>query len=170
MANDSTFIRISISDNAWRIAAGLRGVDTIMREEQLFLTAGAAIEAKQTAQHFLDTMVYDAPPPKSAFDTRYFASPDEYLARNRTTRTRNAIKIKDPAMVAGEAVAETYIDKADYPAYFYALSLEYGLVTKPAYYPRPFWRSTKALMRIQYRMGAAPVARRIVTRIHGKFQ
>lgn len=134
----------------------------IIKEEELLLGASFAAETKRVALDFLDKMVYDLPEPTS------------YL---RTGRTRRAIKAR--VFEAGpDLVAEAYIDPADFDFRYY-LTLEYGTgnwywwgYNHPAsrvYHPRPFWKSTKAVMNERYRGMEHEMLRKISTRINGRF-
>jgi hypothetical protein len=95
----------------------------------------------QTARQQLDHYVYHAPLPPSA------AKDPHYLEHARTGRTKDAVKGETISL--GAFSARIYVDRADYPAYYYAWILEHGMQSHPAYYPRPFWSSTKRIMKVR---------------------
>jgi len=98
------------------------------------------------AKKEIDKLVYDAPLPESATN-----QPD-YEDRSRTRRTRNAIK-RDRmrgGMPPGAVGFEAYVDKKDYPAYYYASILNFG--GKPGgrmhnYKARPFWTNAATIVK-----------------------
>lgn len=143
-------------------------VTPIVREQQLKLVAEAATDAKKLAQELLDHYVYDAPLPPSAEKT--WGGPERYEARSRTERTRNAVKDEPVEKVGVETASRAFVDRNDYPAYFYALSLEFGMESRfPSYHPRPFWRDTIRISRELYGREGELASHRIVARIHGRF-
>lgn len=162
-------MRVEFSPSWKRVERALRHeVTPIVREEQLMLVAAAAVSARKTAKDFLDHYVYNAPLPPSAEDS--WGGPEHYLERSRIGRTMDAIK-DEPVEKEGEITASrAYVDTTDYPAFFYALSLEYGMEDKfPTYYPRPFWRDTIAVSRALYGREGELAEHRIVGRIKGRF-
>lgn len=98
-------------------------------------------ETVKTAQHHLDVMVYNAPLPRSA------ETHPNYFSTRRRGRARASVKQK----MTGKGSGVAYVDRADYPGYFYALSLEFGLSRWPAYHARPFWSATRATMEVKLR-------------------
>lgn len=164
------FFDVELSFNWKTVAEALQhSVAPMMDEEMLLLTTETAKEMQLTARDMLDKLVYEAPLPPSADTT--WGGPDRYLQRSRTGRTKNAIKWRIESSVgAREIAASAFVDSRDYPAWFYALALEYGMADRfPSYYPRPFWRLSKIAIREKYLTHGSEVARRVTTRIKGRF-
>lgn len=97
----------------------------------------------QVARDQLDVYVYNAPLPPSA------ANDPNYLDRARLGRTRDAVKGRE--IMLGAFASQIFVDQSDYPAYYYAWTLENGgYFTRAGYYAaRPFWRTTKMIMQIK---------------------
>jgi hypothetical protein len=124
-----------------RTVAKMARAETVVLAEGSLLMAWAQRLGVQTAREQLDRLVYKAPLPPSA------ANDPHYLEHARTGRTRDAVKGEPISL--GSFSSRIFVDRADYPAYYYAWVLEHGMQKHPAYYPRPFWSVTKRIMKIR---------------------
>lgn len=167
-------IRTEFSPN-WRLVAdSLIHADREVEGELFAMAEAMGQEGEDRAKQILDQMVYEAPLPPSA--GRTWGGEAHYEERSRTGRARDSIKSK-VEFGGKEWVGESYVDPADYEGYMYALALENGMERgrnqyasfASTYRPRPFWRTMKAEMQGAHRAAGDEAARRIVTRIRGRF-
>jgi hypothetical protein len=148
-------------DPKWdETVARLASTNAYMRRETEVLVALAAEECVKEARHQLDVMVYNAPLPPSA------GSRGPY--QGRSGATRRAVRVWGPAhTVLGGAEALVIVDPsiANRKGFFYPAVLEAG---RPSvnYWPRPFWRATRSIMAIRFRLMAEVVMERLKANYH----
>lgn len=101
-------------------------------------------EAQRTAVEELDRLIYLAPPPPSAAGHEM-----AYLARNRTNRTRLAVrKMPEKLTVSNQEEGGIFVDPSFYDfGRYYARPLN---DKSPSRGGRPFWNNARALMRAKF--------------------
>lgn len=97
-------------------------------------------EGIKEAQHQIDTLVYKAPISASGYvrtgDTR------------RAISKRKGVSWSPGLGASGEIHVDQYV--ANRNGFYYPRVLDAGMRKHPAYYPRPFWLATGAIMRVRY--------------------
>jgi hypothetical protein len=96
-----------------------------------------------------------------------YAVPQKDLSYARTRELLGSVRSRDFSL--GMAAGEIYIDPSvvGKDGYFYPLSAEYGLTSKPAYYGRHYFEQGKAACRVGFRERATSMAKGLLHEIIG---
>jgi hypothetical protein len=116
------------------------------------IVANASSETKKIFRQSIQKNVYAIPP------TTY----------DRTGALAGGVKSR--GFSRGIAAGEVYIDPGitGKNGYFYPVSVEFGLSSKPAYFGRHYWARGKAEAVIAFRGMMAPYAKEIATKMLGR--
>lgn len=103
---------------------------------------------------------------KDAIQHYVYAVPETTYVR--TGNLGRAVKSRgfDRGLGGGEIYIDTKVVGAN--GYFYPDSVEYGLKSKPAYWPRYYWARGKTLAIIEFRKQMKPYADEIAAKLLGK--
>lgn len=132
---------ISFDEKAWaKVANRYKNASEKTSLVQRGLVSWAMQEGQTEAKHQLDTLVYKAPITASGYV--------------RTGATRGAVGVKERAafVPAYGASGSIHVDPetANRRGFYYPFILNVGMRKHPAYYARPFWTATRAIMRARY--------------------
>jgi len=132
---------ISFDEAAWtKVVNRYKNASEKVALVQRGLVQWAVAEGIKEARHQIDTLVYKAPITASGYI--------------RTGDTRRAITRKTATTWAPRAGASAtiHVDPAiaNRNGFYYPAVLNVGMRKRRAYYARPFWTATKAVMRVRY--------------------